>query len=418
MKQIIELSQLSSGAENSKLLQDAVDKGGEISVMTPGVYKLTDTIMIGDHTHLYFAPGVYIEREPREDGMNGYAFINKGAYTGEENCDISIEGLYLSTRGVESTHPAVCSKNIPGLRAHVCFVYIRDLVLRNITVLELNEKDYGVQISDFRNVLVEYLRVEGNKDGIHFGPGKGFVVRHAVFRTFDDPVALNGSDYSTSNPHIGWIEDGLIEDAYDLADDDTTGFFARLLAGAWVDWFSGMEVQHSDAVVHNGKIYRVCMPPDGRKFISNTPPTHESGYAELDGICWCCQQNDTPYSGGCRNITFRNIYLQKKRLAAFGLEMDDFRYLRSYYPGAVIPVQSGIKLKNIYVQGEIEHLIRDHAPLGDITIENCDMKNTNLFFTKRNIPGLEYPVCKIKFKNVRSNGAPIVGDIDFEIEQG
>ena len=33
---------------------------------------------------------------------------------------------------------------------------------------------------------------------------------------------------------MGWIEDGLIEDCYDLADEDTTGYFCRILAGAWV----------------------------------------------------------------------------------------------------------------------------------------------------------------------------------------
>ena len=97
------------------------------------------------------------------------------------------------------------------------------------------------------------------KDAVHFGPGRNFVVRHGVFRTYDDPIALNAHDYTTSNPELGWIENGLIEDCVDLDDPEngTTGFFARILAGGWRDWEPGMDIQSSgDAVVSGGRIYR------------------------------------------------------------------------------------------------------------------------------------------------------------------
>ena len=79
-------------------------------------------------------------------------------------------------------------------------------------------------------------------------------------------------------------------------------------------------------MVYNGRLYRVSMPPDGRKFISLTPLTHEWGFAEYDSIRWCCQQRNITYSAGCRNITFRNIYLQKKRPIAFALELNEDAY--------------------------------------------------------------------------------------------
>ena len=82
-----------------------------------------------------------------------------------------------------------------------------------------------------------------------------------IFRTFDDPVALNAHDYAVANPQLGWIEDGLIEDCFDLPDKETTGYFCRILAGSWCDWYKGMEIQNSDTVVSNGRIYRAFQQP-------------------------------------------------------------------------------------------------------------------------------------------------------------
>ena len=100
--------------------------------------------------------------------------------------------------------------------------------------------------------------IKGRKDGIHFGPGKRFTIRDGIFQTFDDAIALNGQDYSTSNPEMGWIEDGIIENCYDLNQEKTVGFFCRMLAGAWIDWEKGMKVQQSVITsysIHYTKLY-------------------------------------------------------------------------------------------------------------------------------------------------------------------
>ena len=403
------LSPLDSGENNARILQRAVDGGGELLVSEPGIYRLADTILLGDHTHLRFAPGVYWERRPTSP-YTGYAFINRGAFTGETNTDISLEGLHLSTCGVQSTPASPeCTKTIVGQRGHVSFIGVRDLVLRDIVIPDLSAKDYGIQISDFENVTVERIRIEGDKDGIHFGPGKNFVVRHAVFRTFDDPVALNGSDYSVSNPHLGWIEGGLFEDIYDLNDETTTGYFARMLAGAWVDWYEGMEVQQSDAVVHNGRLYRVVMQPDGQRFCSVTPPTHTSGFAELDGIRWSCHQSAVLYTAGCRNITFRNIHLRKKRRIAFALELNTDEYLRSFYPHAEIPVQGGIVLENVFVENDVQILLRSRTPLSDLTIRGCDPGKAQVLFCREAHVGLSYPDTALTLKNVSAAPSVLLG---------
>ena len=44
------LSALDDGVENARILQKAIDCGGEIVVDVPGVYLLAKTILIGDHT--------------------------------------------------------------------------------------------------------------------------------------------------------------------------------------------------------------------------------------------------------------------------------------------------------------------------------------------------------------------------------
>nr|MBI1230163.1 hypothetical protein [Cytophagales bacterium] len=196
---------------------------------------------------------------------------------------------------------------------------------------------------------IDDVIIKGKKDGIHLGRGKRFTISIAVFETFDDAIALNGHDYATSNPEMGWIEDGVIENCHDLNAENTTGYFCRILAGAWIDWQSGMQVQQSDAVVSNGRIYRVQAQPDGTVYTSNTRPTHASGSQVIDGINWGVVQEEVTYTAGVRNVVFRDIFLEKPRIA-FSVHFDNDRYSRSYYPGATVPVQEKLLFDNVRVK--------------------------------------------------------------------
>jgi hypothetical protein len=114
-----------------------------------------------------------------------------------------------------------------------------------------------------------------------------FTIRNGTFETGDHAIALNGHDYAVGNPELGWIEDGVIENMHDLPNPKRqTGYFCRMLAGAWIDWQSGMEVQQSDTVVSEGRLYRVQANPDGTLYRSVTRPTHQTGRMVLDGIPW------------------------------------------------------------------------------------------------------------------------------------
>ena len=208
--------------------------------------------------------------------------------------------------------------------------------------MDLPPLSFGLHVCTFEDIRLENLNIQGRKDAVHLGTGKRFVIRHGIFRTFDDPVALNAHDYAVANPQLGWIEDGLIEDCFDLPDKETTGYFCRILAGSWCDWYKGMEIQNSDTVVSNGRIYRAFQQPDGKKYTSVTPPSHKAGMEILDGIHWVMVQEGSIYNCGCRNIHFKDIHLQKEREVALSIHFDHDRYSRSVYPGSEMPVQENI----------------------------------------------------------------------------
>jgi hypothetical protein len=279
-------------------------------------------------------------------------------------------------------------------------IYVQDLVVEGFACTGLLKKDYAIQISAFENIRLENLYITGEKDGVHLGWGRGFVIRHGRFCTFDDPIALNAFDYSVSNPHVGWIEDGLIEDCTDLPADSTTGFFCRILGGAWCDWFPGMQVQHSDTVCRDGRVYRVVMQPDGTIYTSDTPPCHESGVQTYDGIHWVCVRNEPVYDCGCRNIVLRDIRLQKKRGTAVGISLNRDAYAQSCYPHSKPVPQAGITLEKIRIENGVVNLIGSNYPTGDITVADTDLKEAKLCFRAEEIAGIGYPEAHVTLRNV------------------
>lgn len=380
------------GFANARALQNAVIGGGEIRITEPGVYEIADQIVLGDDTHLCFGEGVYLKRvaNPEE---NGYLFINSGAYTKTYNQNISLIGLRVICNEVIASLKTESSKKvILGLIGHCTFFYIKNLTIRNFECLDLPAKNFAIHICTFENVIVENIRVEGMKDAVHFGRGKNFAVRHGLFRTFDDPIALNGHDYVTANPELGWIENGVIEDCYDLSADTTTGYFCRILAGAWTDWYEGMIVQRSDTVVSDGRLYRVFMPVDGQTYCSVTRPTHKSGEKEYDGFVWAVVQEDVTYSAGCRNIHFKDIHLQKNRPVAFSIHFDRDRWSRSYYPNSPSPIQENLTFENITVEAdEMPMLLWSLTPVSQVRFINCTVKDNVIRFAHVRAEGIVYP---------------------------
>jgi len=141
-----------------------------------------------------------------------------------------------------------------------------------------------------------------------------------------------------------------------------------------------MQVQQSDIVCHQGRLYRVFMQPDGTKYISTTPPVHEKGICRYDGIDWVMVQENNVHNCGCRNITFKNIVLEKNRPIAFCFHFDDSKYSRSVYPGADKPVQTDIVFDNIKIEAQVPVFISSITPMDNIVIKNTVLRNTDIRF--------------------------------------
>lgn len=363
-----------SGVENSRALQRAVDQGGTIVVSRPGAYRIARTIYVGSNTSLVFGNGVFLKKVD-EQGLFTHVLLNKGALTRTYDHNITIDGLYIIVNDVD-----VRNFEVYGLHGQIAFFYIKDLRIDRFRCMDLGKAQYGIHVCTFEDIIINDVVIKGKKDGVHLGRGKRFTIRNGVFQTFDDAVALNAHDYSTGNPELGWIENGVVEKCYDLNAGETTGFFCRILAGAWLDWRPGMKVQQSDSVVCNGRIYRVQAKPDGTVYTSTTQPAHERGSAVLDGINWGVVQSDVTYTAGVRHVVFRDIFLEKPR-TGFSIHFDNDRYSRSYYPGAIVPMQEQLTFDNIRVtHNQPSDLLSIGTPVDVVTITGSSLKNNRICF--------------------------------------
>ena len=370
-----------TGIQNAEALQKATDAGGTVVVSTPGTYDIARTVYVGSHTTLSFGAGVQL-RKVDEEGEFSHVILNKGALKKSWDENIVIHGLSILVNGVDAR-----AWQVFGLHGQIAFFYVRDLKIERFRCLDLGPKQYAVHICTFEDVLVQTAIIYGDKDGIHFGRGKRFTVRDCVFRCFDDAVALNAHDYDVGNPEVGWIEDGVVENCHDLDADRTTGFFCRIIAGAWKDWEPGMLVQKSDTVVSGGRIYRVKADPDGTFRKSNTPPTHTHGTEVLDGISWVLTQEDATYTAGVRNVAFRSIFLRKPRIG-FSIYFHNDRYHRAYIPGSQYPVQRQLTFDNIRVlHNEAVDFIETESQMDVLTITNCSLRDNSIRF--RSDPDVE-----------------------------
>lgn len=368
-------SPAAGGRENRAALQRAVDRGGTIGVTRPGIYDLAGAVYVGSDTTLIFGAGVFL-RKVADPDLFMHVLLNKGALTRTRDRRIGVHGLNLIVNGVD-----VRRWEVFGLLGQVSFFHIEDLRITGFRCLDLGCAQFALHICAFEDILVDDVIVKGRKDGVHLGRGKRFCIRNGVFDTVDDAIALNGHDYDVGNPELGWIEDGVVENCHDLSEITPSCHFCRILAGAWIDWRPGMEVQKSDTVVSGGKLYRVKADADGRTFISKTRPEHPQGEAVLDGdIHWAKVQDEAVYTAGVRNVTFRDIFLHKPRIG-FLIVFDNDRYSRSYYPGAPIPLQEKLFFDGIRTLHDSDQpLIAVSTPVDLLQISRSTFRRNRIVF--------------------------------------
>ncbi len=91
-----------AGCANAAALQRAVREYETVSVTVPGVYDISGTVRLPSDTHLEFSRGVILRRVPLGNSLlEGNLFVNDGAFTGEFNENISIDGAHISVNAVE-----------------------------------------------------------------------------------------------------------------------------------------------------------------------------------------------------------------------------------------------------------------------------------------------------------------------------
>ena len=386
--------------QNTVLLQQALDQGGTIRVEEPGIYDVEGPLWIGSNTSLEFGAGVVIRRSP--GGQSKPFIVNKGLFKGEWNDHIRIEGLHLVTNGVDLTHFSI----YPGLRGHLAFLKVRDLVIRDYECCDLTLLGYGIHICTFENILLERLRIEGDKDGVHLSDGRYFTIRDSSFRTYDDAIALNAYDYCLSTAVYGDVEDGLIENCHDFAGNSrSVGYFCRMLGGAWSDWSEGMRVQNSTLAVYDGHLYSVCLPLPPQKLekdlISNVPPTHKYGVENFGDIPWrYVREHRGSYEATCRRITFRNIYLHKPRVG-FGFTMEGGLWSESVPKGIKMPVLEDLVFDRIIAECDMMYVFGGSHPVQNLRVTNSTLRgNIIVLSVYQNHKAEEYPVTDFVFSGV------------------
>lgn len=364
-----------SGMANAAALQKAVDQGGTVIVSQPGTYNIGATVFLGSNTSLIFGNNVFLKKVD-EKGAFTHVLLNKGALTKTYDHNITVDGLYIIVNGIDVRNFLVF-----GLHGQIGFFYVKDLRINRFRCMDLGKAQYGIHVCTFEDIIIDDVIIKGDKDGVHLGRGNRFTIRNGIFETFDDAIALNAHDYAVGNPELGWIENGVVENCHDThVGRKAVGYFCRILAGGWIDWKPGMEVQQADAVVCNGRIYRVKAQPDGVKYKSVTPPSHTTGIKDYDGISWVFVQDDVTYTAGVRNVVFRDIFLEKPRIG-FSVHFDNDRYSRSYYPGAEVPKQEQLVFDNIKVlYEEPTAFLSIGTPVDVLTITNSSFRNGSIVF--------------------------------------
>lgn len=389
-----------SAAKNSLALKEALKQRGEIIIDEPGIYRITGGNIIESHTRLIFGKGVVLCRGRAEDCRTGtYVLINRGAYSKVYDEDILVDGMCLVCDGLEVDRTE--EGFIQGLIGQISFSYIKKLVVCNFNCMDVTEKNFCIQVCSFENIAFYGVKIEGKKDGIHLGRGCGFKISECSFCTYDDPIALNAKDYCTSNPQAGWISGGVIENCEERDQPETTGYFCRLLGGAWIAWQKNMKVQHSDIAVVQNSLYNVVAQPNGKEYVSLECPCHESGVQTYpDKITWNCMQSDGAlYSCGCRDIVFRNIKLKKNRQVAFALAYDKDFWDRSCYPGAYPEVFTDFVFENIENINKLDMFIWAIVPCCNIKIVNCTLRSCSVHMAVLDEICGCYPEVNIVFEN-------------------
>ncbi|MCQ2392642.1 MAG: hypothetical protein MJ240_14635, partial [Kiritimatiellae bacterium] len=352
-------------AANAAALQKALDGGRRtVRVSAPGVYRLDRTIFLDDETTLDCAEGVVFEKAAKYANV----FANRGAFGPYRNHDITLKGVAIQVKGFEAVPGA--DSPAQGLRGQIGFYGIDRLKILNVRLEDFNKSQYAIQVVDFDDFLIDGFVLRGNKDGIHLNCGKNFVIRNGRLRTYDDGIAINAGEWPAAcTPRMGSITDGLIENVVDEPGGHCN--FARVITGAWREWYKGMPLQFRDIFTVGNDVYAVYPGSvSTNEVVSLTCPTHKQGvWTSPEGINFLHIQSDGAKRADIRRVTFRNIEMNCPRCFSCSWEISGWaRLLHPSLPRADYPVID-IRLENV-AKTAPGPIIAGNAD-ANIVLENC-----------------------------------------------
>jgi hypothetical protein len=355
-------------------LQAALDGGGTVSVDTPGVYDLNQTLFLDSNTRLVCCPGVVF----RKVAPYCNVLVNRGALTKQYNDNIVIDGLEISVNGQEASPTLVY-----GLRAQVGFFYVRNLTLRNFTCVDGGAHQFLIYIVTWSNLLIENVRLAGDKDGIKLNNGHDAVIRNLDLTTYDDGMSLCGTDYPSVLLEVGDVYNVRYINVTDHQYKDIFGRTCLIYTGSWADYQDGNRYGTGDFCLSAGKLYQVVN--EGFAAVASTAaPVHASGVVTAaDGIAWRFIQPCDFYQTHVYNVSFENCIFEKSGNLVANWITPRWMYERgdcvhrNSYPGTEANSTSwGITIANCRVTGAgPQVLVNLMGNMRDVMIAGCYFGN-------------------------------------------
>ena len=421
-------SPLASADTNTKALNNALMGGYKtVNISKSGEYNINDSILIYSNTTLNCANGVVLKKTKTNGSYSFmYTIRNVGSITRTIDENIRIIGLTIDGGGYPIDKSAMdFSSALYGCTGDLLLYCVKDIIIEDLKIRRV--PNYGVQMCTFENVIIHNFDIQSGSDGIHINRGFKAHIYDGVIKSKDDAIALNASDWLDSCPEVGSISHIVIDNIQEKTTTGQVGYFTRHLVGAWVDWFSGMEVQRGDKVVSNGAVYRCDGAIEGNTptvYTSNTQPTFTSdeGSMELDGIMWRYCQGDATYRADITNITYRNIVSESNRKFCNVESYRNSIYDRSIYPTvdvAQYPICEDIVFENIDKSKSVGVVVNmsasEQSNTNDIkmryTLRNVNCGSNKLIVGYSRFRDSVFYVDGCRFNNNESESVIIVYDV-------
>ncbi len=182
--------------DHTSSLQSLLDRGGNV-FFPKGSYTVSESLMIGDNTHLTCEMGTHLRLA---DGANCPILINRIRDGAEYTQNVIIEGGVWDGNNIAQNREEYPKNGRLGCGFGQLIVLtgVRDLTIRSLTVKDPNS--FGIQLADTERFTVSDIffdcnKKTGNQDGLHIdGYARNGYISNLKGWTNDDFVALNSDE--------------------------------------------------------------------------------------------------------------------------------------------------------------------------------------------------------------------------------